>query len=171
MKKKEKTVAQPTLAAQELIAWVEKTSTGWRNLLAAHPELLTVPCDVNNVQSVAQLLQHIVAVELRFAERLSDLPATDYANIAYDSVEKIYATHDHAFSLIHKLLSSNMDWDQPIEFSTRVMGPARSTPKTILFHLLLHSIRHYAQLATLARQQGIKPDWGMDYLLMNLEAV
>jgi len=171
MKKKEKTVAQPTLTANEIITWVEKTSTGWRNLLAAHPELLAVPCDVNNVQSVAQLLQHIVAVELRFAERLSDLPATDYANIAYDSVEKIYATHDHAFSLIHKLLSSNMDWDQPIEFSTRVMGPARSTPKTILFHLLLHSIRHYAQLATLARQQGIKPDWGMDYLLMNLEAV
>ena len=171
MKKKEKTVAQPTLAAQELIAWVEKTSTGWRNLLAAHPELLTVPCDVNNVQSVTQLLQHIVAVELRFAERLSDLPASDYANIPYDSVEKIYATHDHAFALLHKLLASEMNWDQPIEFSTRVMGPARSTPKTILFHLLLHSIRHYAQLATLARQQGIKPDWGMDYLLMNLEAV
>ena len=171
MKKKEKTVAQPTLTANELIIWVEKTSTGWRNLLAAHPELLAVPCDVNNVQSVAQLLQHIVAVELRFAERLSDLPATDYTNIAYDSVEKIYATHDHAFSLIDKLLASHMDWDQPIEFSTRVMGPARSTPKTILFHLLLHSIRHYAQLATLARQQGIKPDWGMDYLLMNLEAV
>ena len=164
-------MTQPTLTAQELIAWVEKTSTGWRNLLAVHPELLAVCCDINNVQSVAQLLQHIVAVELRYAERLSDLPATDYANIPYDSVEKIYATHDHAFSLIHKLLSSDMNWDQPIEFSTRVMGPARSTPKTILFHLLLHSIRHYAQLATLSRQQGVKPDWGMDYLLMNLEAV
>ena len=164
-------MAQPALTANELITWVEKTSTGWRNLLAARQELLAVPCDVNNVQSVAQLLQHIVAVELRFAERLSDLPASDYANIPYDSVEKIYATHDHAFALIHKLLASQIDWDQPIEFSTRVMGPARSTPKTILFHLLLHSIRHYAQLATLARQQGIKPNWGMDYLLMNLEAV
>jgi uncharacterized damage-inducible protein DinB len=164
-------VTQPALTANELIAWVEKTSTGWRTLLAVHPELLTLPCDINNVQSVAQLLQHIVAVELRFAERLSDLPATDYTSIPYDSVEKIYATHDHAFSLVRKLLASEMDWDQPIEFSTRVMGPARSTPKTILFHLLLHSIRHYAQLATLARQQSIKPDWGMDYLLMNLEAV
>ena len=164
-------MTQPTLTAQELIAWVEKTSTGWRNLLATRPELLAVQCDINKVESVAQLLQHIVAVELRFAERLSNLPASDYTSIPYDSVEKIYATHDHAFALVHKLLASEMNWDQPIEFSTRVMGPARSTPKTILFHLLLHSIRHYAQLATLARQQGIKPDWGMDYLLMNLEAV
>jgi uncharacterized damage-inducible protein DinB len=170
-KKREKIMTEPALTAHELIDWVEKTSTGWRNLLASHPELLALPCDVNNVQSVAQLLQHIVAVELRFAERLSDLPATDYTKIPYHSVEEIYATHDHAFALVQKLLASEMDWEQPIEFSTRVMGPARSTPKTILFHLLLHSIRHYAQLATLARQQGIKPDWGMDYLLMNLEAV
>ena len=64
-----------------------------------------------------------------------------------------------------------MNWEESIEFSTRMIGAARSSRKTILFHLLLHSIRHYAQLATLARQQGVKPDWGMDYLLMNLEAV
>src|ERR1700753_2567992 len=111
-------MTEPALTASELIAWVEKTSDGWRNLLVNHPELLPVSCDINNGQTVSQLLQHIVAVELRFAERLSGLPATDYANLPYDSVEKIYATHDHAFSLIHKLLSSDMNWDQPIEFST-----------------------------------------------------
>jgi uncharacterized damage-inducible protein DinB len=162
---------EPTLTARDLIAWAEKTSNGWRNLLAAHPELVDVPCDITNAQTVAQLLQHIVAVELRYIERLADLPATDYVNVPYDSVERIYATHDHAFGLLKKLLDSDRNWDAPIEFSTRMMGPARSTRKTILFHLLLHSIRHYAQLATLARQQGVKPDWGMDYLLMDLEAV
>jgi uncharacterized damage-inducible protein DinB len=162
---------EPKLTARDLISWVEKTSNGWRNLLAVHPELLDVPCDITNVQTVAQLLQHIVAVELRYTERLADLPATDYANVPYDSVERIYATHDHAFAFLQKLLDSEMNWDEPIEFSTRMMGPARSTRKTILFHLLLHSIRHYAQLATLVRQQGIKPDWAMDYLLMNVEAV
>ncbi len=164
-------MSQPALTTYELIAWVEKTSTGWRNLLAAHPELLDVPCDISNVHTVAQLLQHIVAVELRYTERLADLPATDYANVPCDSVERIYATHDHAFAVLQKLLDSEMNWDEPIEFSTRVMGPARSTRKTILFHLLLHSIRHYAQLATLTRQQGIKPDWAMDYLLMDLKPV
>jgi uncharacterized damage-inducible protein DinB len=162
---------EPTLTARDLIAWAEKTSNGWRNLLAVHPELLDVPCDVANVQTVAQLLQHIVAVELRYIERLADLPATGYANVPYDSVERIFTTHDHAFGLLQKLLDSEMNWDEPIEFSTRMMGPVRASRKTILFHLLLHSIRHYAQLATLARQQGVKPDWGMDYLLMDLESV
>jgi uncharacterized damage-inducible protein DinB len=162
-------MTEPALTAHDLIAWVEKTSTGWRSLLTHHPELLNIPCDIMGVQTVAQLLQHIVAVELRFAERLADLPATDYANIPYDSMETIYVTHDHAFALLHQLLSSDIDWDASIEFSTRTMGPARSTRKTVLFHLLLHGIRHYAQLSTLVRQQGVKPDWPMDYLLMNLE--
>jgi uncharacterized damage-inducible protein DinB len=162
---------EPTLTANNLIAWVEKTSAEWRSLLTRHPELLTIPCDITGVQTVAQLLQHIVAVELRYAERLADQPATDYANIPYDSIEAIYDTHDRALALLRKLLDSEMNWDEAIEFSTRTMGPARSTRKTILFHLLLHGIRHYAQLSTLVRQHGVKPGWPMDYLFMDIEPV
>jgi hypothetical protein len=36
---------------------------------------------------------------------------------------------------------------------------------------MLHGIRHYAQLATLVRQQGVKPDWQMDYLFVDMERV
>jgi uncharacterized damage-inducible protein DinB len=38
-------------------------------------------------------------------------------------------------------------------------------------HVLMHSIRHYAQLATLMRQHGIKPDWPGDYLFMQATAL
>jgi len=164
-------MTQPALTAHDLIAWLEKTTTEWRNLLTHNPELFTLPCDITGVQTVAQLLQHIVAVELRYAERLADQATTDYANIPYDSVEAIYATHDRALALLHKLLDSEMDWDETIEFSTRTMGSGRSTRKTILFHLLLHGIRHYAQLSTLVRQHGVKLGWPMDYLFMDIERV
>jgi len=164
-------MTEPALTANDLIDWVEKTSTGWRNLLTRHAELLTIPCDIMGVQTVAQLLQHIVAVELRFAERLADEPATEYANIPCDSIEAIYATHDRALALLRKLLDSEINWDEAIEFSTRTMGPVRSARKTILFHLLLHGIRHYAQLSTLVRQHGVKPGWAMDYLMMDIEPV
>jgi uncharacterized damage-inducible protein DinB len=162
-------VNEPALSAKDLIAWLEKTSTGWRNLVAAHPELLALPCDIMGVQSVAQLLQHIVAVELRYSERLADLPISDYANIPFDSVQSLYATHDRAIALLQQVLASDIDWNATIEFTTRSMGPARSKRKTMLFHALLHSIRHYAQLATLVRQHGIKPDWSMDYFVMDIE--
>lgn len=164
-------MAQPALSADELFAWLEKTSANWSALLEAHPEILAMPCDVAGVSTVAALLQHIVAVELRYAERLSGLPATDYAAIPYDSAQVIYRVHQQAAALFREQLQSDVDWDENIEFVTRSMGTMRASRKTILFHALLHGIRHYAQLATLARQRGVKPDWQMDYLIMGAERV
>jgi uncharacterized damage-inducible protein DinB len=154
-----------------MLAWNESTSDGWRQLISENPEALAIPCDVMGVKTVGELLQHIVAVELRYAERLAGLPTTDYATIPFDSVGAIYATHDRAIALLGQQLVADPDWDEPIEFMTRTWGPARSTRKTIFFHALLHSARHYAQLATLVRQHGIKPGWSMDYLLMGVERV
>jgi uncharacterized damage-inducible protein DinB len=164
-------MSQPVLTAQDLIAWLEKTSTGWRELLLEHPELLAMACDIVGVKTVAGLLQHIVAVELRYAERLADLPVSDYTDIPFDSVETIYATHNRAMMILKQLLASDIDWGAPIEYATRTMGQARSARKTILFHALLHGIRHYAQLATLVRQHGVKPNWAMDYISMDIEFV
>lgn len=69
----------------ELLEWVEHTSQGWRRLIGAHPEVLAFPCDIRETKSVAELLQHIVAVELRYAERLNDQPETAYDSIPFDS--------------------------------------------------------------------------------------
>ena len=162
-------MSEPILTAQDLIAWNEKTATNWQQLLANHPELLTQPCDIAGTKTVAELLQHIVAVELRYAERLASLPISDYDKVPFDSVESIYATHDRAIAIFQQLMISDINWDEPLEFTTRSMGPARSNCKTIFFHALLHGIRHYAQLASLVRQCGVKPDWPMDYLFMHME--
>jgi uncharacterized damage-inducible protein DinB len=165
-------MSEPVLTAQELIAWNEKNAVGWRKFLSSHQELLTKPCDIAGTRTVAELLQHIVAAQLRYAERLASLPISDYAVIPFDSVESIYASHDRAVAILQRLLASkDYDWDEPIDFSTRTMGTMHSDRKTMLFHALLHGVRHYAQLASLVRQCGIKPDWPMDYLFMHVEFV
>ena len=164
-------MSQPSLSAEEIFAWNGKTAAGWRKLLTAHPELLTQPCDIAGTRSVAELLQHIVAAQLRYAERLAGLPISDYASIPFDSVDSIYATHDRAAAIFHQLFDSDIDWNKPIDFATRSMGTLHSDRKTILFHALLHGIRHYAQLASLVRQCGVKPDWPMDYLFMHAELI
>ena len=164
-------MTQPALTAEETMAWLDRTSDNWRDLIATHPEILTLPCDIMGVATVGQLLQHIVAVELRYAEQLNGLPPTDYTAIPYDSVTAIYATHQRATTLFREQLASNINWNERIEYVTRSMGPMRSHRKTILFHALLHGMRHYAQLATLVRQHGIKPNWQMDYLVMDIERV
>ena len=157
------------LTAEEILAWNDKTAQGWRQLLTTHPELLTQPCDIAGTKTIAELLQHIAAAQLRYAERLAGLPISDYATIPFDFVDSIYATHDRAAAIFRQLFTSDIDWSEPIDFTTRTMGTVRSNRKTILFHALLHGIRHYAQLASLVRQCGVKPDWQMDYLFMHAE--
>jgi uncharacterized damage-inducible protein DinB len=164
-------MTQPVLTAYETLAWLEKTSSEWKTLLEAHPEILDAPCDVAGVTTVGGLLQHIVAVELRHAQRLSGIPATDYASIAFDSVEAIYLTHRCAVALFTRQLEADVNWEEKIEFPTRSMGMLRATRRAVLFHAMLHSVRHYAQLATLVRQHGIKPGWAMDYLAMDADRV
>jgi uncharacterized damage-inducible protein DinB len=160
---------EPALTATELIAWLETISSNWHELLNAHPEIFALPCDIMNTSSVAQLLQHIVAVELRYAQRLANLPVSEYADVPCDTPDAIYATHHQAMTILRGLLAADEDWDAPIEFTTRAFGLSRSTRRTLLFHTLMHGIRHYAQLATLVRKHGIKPGRPMDYLFMQLE--
>jgi uncharacterized damage-inducible protein DinB len=155
------------LTGEELQAWVERTSLGWRELVAKNPQVLSLPCDVRETSSVAQLLQHIVAVELRYAQRLRGIPQSDYSAIPYSSAEEIFATHDRAMELLRDLPQwSPAEWEEILEFPTRSAGTLRASRRVILVHLFTHSIRHYAQLATLVRHNGVRPDWEMDYLFM-----
>lgn len=157
------------LQAEELLAWVERTSQGWRELITEHPDVLSIPCDIRETSSVAGLVQHIVAVELRYAQRLRGLPESPYEEISMCSAAELYATHDKAVALLRPLLSRpDVAWEQRIEFATRSAGILQVTRRVVLVHLLMHSIRHYAQLATLVRQHGIKPNWPMDYLFMGV---
>ncbi len=160
------------ITGTELQEWVEHTSRGWKQVITAHPEILTFPCDIRGTNSVAQLLQHIVAAELRYAEQLNELPQTPYEAIPYDSVETIYATHDRAMQLLTPLLNRDQAfWEEVLEFKTRSAGALRTSRRTVLVHMLTHSVRHYAQLATLVRQHGVKHDLIADYIFLHAERV
>ena len=157
------------ITGEQLLAYVEYTTDKFKKLLTTHPEILAFPCDIRETQSVAQLLQHIVAVELRYPERLLELPQTDYAAIPYDSVDAIYATHSQAMDLIRLLLEKDEAWwEEVLEFKTRSAGIMRVSRRTALVQSLTHSIRHYAQLATLVRHHGITADLPLDYIVMGL---
>lgn len=157
-----------SVSIDDLIRWSNETAIRWRDLVRSHPEILSLPCDIRGSQTAAQLLQHIVAVELRYSERLAGESETDYDSVPYGTADEIFATHVRAFDMLHPLVADERyDWDREIEFSTLTMGKLRATRRDILLHLLFHGIRHYAQLATLVRAAGIKPGWPMDFLFVN----
>jgi len=155
------------LSADELLAWSDHTADGWRALLHRHPHALALPSDIRESNTVADVVQHIVAVELRFAERLAERAETPYEQIAKDSVEALFATHDRAIASLRTTLARpGYDWEQVVEFATRSAGVWRVSRRTMFVHALMHGIRHWAQLATLLRHHGIRAEQGGDYLLM-----
>ncbi len=157
------------LTGEDLLKWNDLTARKWRDFVTANPALLAVPCDIRDSTTVGQTLQHIVAVELRYAQRLAALPESDYADVKYGSGDEILATHDQAMALLRGVLDDPAyDWAQDIEFMTITAGRIKTSRKAVFIHAVMHSIRHYAQLATLARQHGFKPDWPMDYLYMGM---
>lgn len=155
------------ISAENLVVWNDTTAQHWRDFILANPLILGLLCDIRNGRTVADTLQHIVAVELRYAQRLAGFPESTYEEIPKDSIDSILGTHELAFAHIRNLLADpSFDWSTEITVDTISLGRLRVTRETILVHLTLHSIRHYAQLATLVRQQGYKPTWPMDYLFI-----
>ncbi len=159
-----------SIPVETLLAWNDTTAQHWRDFILANPAILTLPSDIRNGSTVADTLHHIVAAELRYASRLASIPEPDYSAFPQDSANALYNTHTRAFEIIREQLADpNYDWSTELTFNTLTAGRLRATREIILLHLTLHSIRHYAQLATLVRQQGYKPDWPMDFLFMGAQ--
>ena len=153
------------ISVEKLLIWNDDTSRRWRDFIVANPAILLIECDIRNGKTVADTLQHIVAVELRYGQRLSGLPESPYEEIPKDSIHSLFAAHTLAFETVRHLLANpTYDWSTELTFDTISLGRLRASRETVLVHLTLHSIRHYAQLATLVRQQGFKTTWPMDYL-------
>lgn len=158
-----------SLTAEEILHWNDLNATHWRKFFTEHPEALDLPCDVYaGTSTIADLLHHIVIVELRYAQRLTGQPISDYSEIPTSSAEQFFAVHDRALILLRRILSDEtIRWNEEITVATRSQGSLITTPKTIFFHSVLHSMRHYAQLAMLLRHAGLATNWQHDYLFTN----
>lgn len=157
-----------SLTAEEAILWNDTTSQRWRTLLEKHPEALRFACDIRESTLVRDLLQHIVGAELRYAERLMGDPVTDYADIPKMTIEELYGVHDFAIAKFRTLVEDDSyDWSRELEMDTRSEGTLIAPRRAVLFHALMHSLRHYAQLATILRHKGIPAGFEMDYFLVS----
>jgi uncharacterized damage-inducible protein DinB len=156
------------IAFSELLAWREEETARWKDFFTHNASCLEIPCSIAGTKDVRELVQHIFAVELRFAERLNDIAeVTSYESMRIASVEDLFLHGEKASSLLRHFLetrASDGEWARVLEFQTRSAGLLRASKRKIFAHALMHGVRHWAQLATELRQQGIKTDWAHDFL-------
>ena len=164
-------ISEPILTAEEILAWVDRTTDSWLLLVEKHPEVLLLPCDIADGKTVADLLQHVIGTEVRYAQLLMGALDSGVGTISQKSAADIFAAHDIALLVIGAVIDRGGDWERLIDFQTLTRGRVRASRKTVFIHMMMHSIRHFAQLATLVRQHGFNASFPMDYLAMASDSV
>ena len=159
------------LSFAEMLDANERETTQWQSWFERRPrELLDLPLGIAMAKDVREFLLHIFAVELRYAERLTDSAITEYEAIPTGSVRDLFSVGEKARGLYREFLSRATDADLAtvMEFPTRTAGVLRASRRKMFAHAMLHGVRHWAQLATALREKGHGTDWGHDFLFSDV---
>lgn len=145
------------ITLEELLAWNDEAANVWKNHLDINPALLELPCDIGGTKNVQQFVRHIWGAELRWAQRLAALTPLEREKTPEGPLEALFDLHRQAVEIIRNLLSApEQSWAEPyiLQFDWIPPEERSVSRRKVAAHMLFHSQRHYAQLATLVRVAG-----------------
>ncbi len=123
------------------------------------------------MHEVRGVLKHIMVVELVYAERIAGIPRpkSELKNFPGDTLDELFSNHEKAVQHLRKFMArgADADWDTELIFETKTSGTLKGTKRKCFIHLMLHSVRHWAQLATFLRESGFRQDWQHDFIYSN----
>lgn len=157
----------PGLTFPELLSYSGTETVRWHRWFAEHPAMLDRPFAEPPIASIRQLVRHIAFVEQRYAALIPGLPAPAASGSTDDNVDTLFAyvaESRRAFeSSIARAAETGLD--RTVEFMTLSAGLQRASARKMIAHALLHGMRHWAQLATILRQEGERTNWSHDLLM------
>ncbi len=148
-----------TIGIDELVRYTNEEREKWRAWFAAHPAAIdAVVQPGGRLPTVGRLIDHIVLVERRHLQRLTGDPLSPSTGLTGSNAPPLF---DYGASVRRELEQyvagqDDEEADQIRTFEVR----ERQWPMTarkLLFHILLHEIRHWAQIALAVRQAGFEP--------------
>jgi uncharacterized damage-inducible protein DinB len=154
----------PTLNLIDLLDYTDWERQKWHSWLQQHGnqalDLSAGPHGDGRFELVGDVIRHIFSAEKRYVERLWGQPLTDAASIPGNDVEVLFQFSEQSRKEFRRLLETfpAEEWDTPREFKI-LNFVAKVTPKKIAVHVLMHEIRHWAQIATIFRLSGFKVEF------------
>ncbi len=155
------------LSFRELLDYSGTENERWRRWFVRHAELFDLPYAEAPLATVRQLVRHIAFVEHRYAAILDGRTPPDARGSDSDDVDTVFSYVDEgrrAFELAVDAATTT-ELDRIIEFVTLTAGARRASARKMIAHAIVHGVRHWAQLATVLREQGHRTDWPHDLLM------
>jgi uncharacterized damage-inducible protein DinB len=157
------------LTIQELISYTDDERAKWEKWFSLNgEESLQIPLAGDKQTTVGMLILHIFGPELRYVERLRGRPVTEYRDAPTDRADGIFAFGRRSRQGLREFVqqAQSGDWSRVLEFNVGQYQLGASARKIVL-HVLMHEIRHWAQIARVMREHGLPPPGGHDLLLSN----
>ena len=147
------------LTFDELLRYTHEERDKWRAWLLAHPAALDAPVQPSaRFSTVGKLIDHIFLVERRHLQRLTGDPLSTSTGLSGTNARPLF---DYGASVRRELEKFVADLDEDEADHVRTFEvreqPWPMTPRKLLFHILLHETRHWAQIALAVRLAGLEP--------------
>jgi uncharacterized damage-inducible protein DinB len=149
-----------TLSLDELLAWTAEERAKWLPWFKANPSALDAPVQPGGrFPTVQSLIDHVFLVEVRHTLRLQRQQLPSLTGIDAHDVDGLFAYAARGRAAVHRYLATLTDEDAatPREVVVQSGGSFKMTPRKLLFHMALHEVRHWAQIATAVRMAGFAP--------------
>lgn len=153
------------LTFDELLRYTNGERDKWRAWFLGHPAAIEAPVQPGaRFATVGKLVDHIFLVERRHLQRLQSQPVVEQTGLTGNNASPLF---DYGASVRRELeqYAANLgdDADEVRTFDIRGERMPLTTRK-LLFHILLHETRHWAQIATAVRLAGFEPPGDHDLL-------
>ena len=157
------------ISLDELLGWTAEERTKWLPWLKANPSALDVRVQPGGrFPTVAALIDHIFLVEVRHTLRLQGQELPTQSGVAPNDIDGLFTFGERARDGVRKFLPTiaSKDLDTPRDVVV-ASGTYSLSPRKLLFHMALHEVRHWAQIAAAVRMAGFTPPGDHDLFYSN----
>jgi uncharacterized damage-inducible protein DinB len=157
------------LSLNDLMEYTEWERRQWQDSFRTQGdrvlEISAGPHGDGRIGTIGDAVRHIFGAEKRYIEWLSGHPIsalTDLASVPANNIEALFKFGDLSRAGLKEFVRSwpAESWDATKDLRfTDLHIVAKATPRKIVIHVLMHEIRHWAQIATLLRMNGLVGDF------------
>jgi uncharacterized damage-inducible protein DinB len=144
---------------RELLDYSDHERSKWRSWIAAMPGRLDIPFQAaGRFPTIGALLDHIFLVERRHLARLEGSTPPDVTGVKPGDVHALFEYADLVRADFRAYLADLDDTEARATLTVVVQSGAQTmTKRRLATHILLHEIRHLAQIAYAVRATGHEP--------------
>lgn len=148
-----------TITLDQLLAYTDHERAKWHEWITADPSRMTVPFQAGGrFPTIGTLLDHVFLVERRHLSRLQGSTPPETSGIAPDDWAGLFEYADLVRADLRKYAQDADEAEASLGMTVAVQGGTFTMKKrTLATHILLHEIRHLAQMAYAVRLAGLEP--------------